>query len=160
MQKLIKKVLLRTSVLMFIINLSACNNEAKTEQNIVQAANTEMQFKIEGMTCEMGCVSAIKKQLGETKGIYSYDIDFNNKTAVVEFNKEQITADEISNTVEKVNQGAYKVDNKKTKCIAQCKEKNKSNADVHSSSSSDKTKMSHDSFQIPNIFGLLQYLIQ
>ncbi len=138
----------------------ACSTPASSEKPIVQAANTAVEFKIDGMTCEMGCVAAIKGQLGKTKGVYKYDINFENKTAVVEFNKEQISAQDVVKTVESVNEGAYKVDGKKTKCIAECGDAPSKKSETNASSSSNEQKISHDSFQIPNIFGLLEYLIR
>lgn len=72
-------------------------------------------FNIEGMSCEVMCASKIQKELTKTEGVQKATIDFEKKTATVEYDAGKITPEKLVETVEAVNGGdSYKVSNLKS----------------------------------------------
>ncbi|MDR6968931.1 copper chaperone CopZ [Flavobacterium arsenatis] len=72
-------------------------------------------FSIEGMSCEVMCASKIQKELTKTEGVQNATIDFEKKTATVEYDSGKTTPEKLVETVEAVNGGdSYKVSNVKS----------------------------------------------
>lgn len=57
------------------------------------------------MTCAVGCAAAIQKKLNATAGVKSATVDFDTKTADVEYDKTQLTPQKIKEIVEAVGDG-------------------------------------------------------
>ncbi|NBL63762.1 heavy-metal-associated domain-containing protein [Flavobacterium sp. NST-5] len=102
----------------------SCKNEVKTETpegtpvdttavdtSKVTAENLETaSFKIDGMTCAMGCAKTIEKKLASLNGVQKATVDFETKSANVEFDAAKQTPETIRETVEAVAGGdTYKV---------------------------------------------------
>ena len=72
-------------------------------------------FSIEGMSCAVMCASKIQKELTNTNGVQKATVDFEKKTATVEYDAGIITPEKLVETVEAVNGGdSYKVSNVKS----------------------------------------------
>jgi len=79
------------------------------------AANLETaSFKIEGMTCPMGCAATIEQKLSGMDGVKKAKVDFDSKTATISFDPAKQTAENFVKTVEKIADGAYKVSDVKS----------------------------------------------
>jgi mercuric ion binding protein len=79
------------------------------------AANLETaSFKIDGMTCPMGCAATIEKKLAGLEGVESAKVDFEKKTATVSFDAAKQTPEKLVETVEHIADGAYKVSDVKS----------------------------------------------
>ncbi|MXN93053.1 hypothetical protein GR160_17645 [Flavobacterium sp. Sd200] len=84
-------------------------------QNKETAANLETAtFKIDGMTCPMGCAATIEQKLSKMDGVESAKVDFDSKTATISFDPAKQTAETFVQTVEKIADGAYKVSDVKS----------------------------------------------
>lgn len=71
-------------------------------------------FEIEGMTCAMGCAKTIEKELAGMDGVQKATVDFDKKTAVVEYDAAKQTPEKLFATVEAAADGkTYKVANAK-----------------------------------------------
>ena len=99
------------------------------------AANLETtSFKIDGMTCPMGCAATIEKKLAGMEGVQKAKVDFDSKTATISFDAAKQTPETLVETVEKIADGAYKVSDVKSSgdkafySVTQEKEKNKKEA--------------------------------
>ena len=164
MQNKLKSIGVKSFFLIaFAILISACSNETKIVETIPSEANSKMEAKITGMSCEMGCVTTIKNKLSKIKGVYSSEINFEQKQAVIEFNTQQISAKEIVDEIEKLNEKMYKVEQEKTTCIKDCKEVSPShstNSNGSSNNSNNDKQVSSPLFHLPNIFSILSTLIQ
>lgn len=68
-------------------------------------ANSSSKMFVSGMTCVMGCKGAIEKKLNATPGVVSFEINFEDSTAVAQFNSDYITTEEIISTVNGVAGG-------------------------------------------------------
>ncbi|POS03031.1 heavy-metal-associated domain-containing protein [Flavobacterium croceum] len=115
-----------TTVLLSSILFVGCKNEAKKPipQNKVAAekkAKTPatkpetITFHIEGMTCAIGCAKTIEDKLNETDGIQDAKVDFDKQEAVVHFDLDKLSTDDIKKLVESTADGkSYKVSDIKT----------------------------------------------
>ncbi|NBU81071.1 MAG: heavy-metal-associated domain-containing protein [Flavobacteriaceae bacterium] len=73
-------------------------------------------FKIEGMTCAMGCAKTIETKLSKLDGVQKAIVDFDNKQATVDFDAAVLTKEELTKTVEATGDGeTYKVSGMQTK---------------------------------------------
>jgi mercuric ion binding protein len=82
--------------------------EKKAEENKTTAANLETaSFKIDGMMCPQGCAATIEKKLAKMDGVEKAKVDFDSKTATIEFDPAKQNVDAFAQTVEKM--GEYKV---------------------------------------------------
>lgn len=79
------------------------------------AANLEKtSFKIDGMTCAVGCAKTIENKLAGLEGVENATVDFDTKEATVSFDPAKQTPEKIVGTVEKIADGAYKVSDVKS----------------------------------------------
>jgi mercuric ion binding protein len=86
----------------------AVNKETKT---IATATHPETAtFKIEGMTCAMGCAKTIEEKLTEMEGVQNAKVDFETKTATVNFDLDKLQSADLTKAVEACADGkTYKV---------------------------------------------------
>ena len=79
------------------------------------AANLETtSFKIDGMTCAVGCAAMIEKKLSDLDGVENAKVDFEGKTATISFDAAKQTPETIVKTVEGIANGVYKVSDVKS----------------------------------------------
>lgn len=113
----LKFILLIISVLSII---SCKNQESKethtaTEKTVAKAPAKKPEtvtFTIDGMTCAVGCAKTIEKKLNALDGVQEAKVDFDKKQAVVHFDLDKLSTDDLKKTVEAVADGkTYKVSN-------------------------------------------------
>ncbi len=86
----------------------AQENETKTISADAKLATTSL--KIEGMTCEVGCAKTIEKELNKTSGVKMATVNFDKKTAKIEYDSNEQSPEKLSKLVEKTGDGkTYKV---------------------------------------------------
>ena len=91
--------------------------EATTEassvekKEIVAAVKPESaNFKIDGMTCAMGCAKTIEKKLAAMEGVQKATVDFETKEAVVDFDATIQSKESLAKAIEAAADGkTYKV---------------------------------------------------
>ena len=85
-------------------------------KNTVAANPETATFKIDGMSCSMGCAKTIEKNLSKTNGVQQANVDFDKKEATVNFDADVISPEKIQEIVEKTADGkTYKVSDVKIK---------------------------------------------
>lgn len=85
-------------------NLTAPKTEILSE-NLASA-----EFKIEGMTCQMGCANTIKTKLESLNGVANANVSFDDANAIVSYDKTLVTEQDLKNTVNNIADGKlYKV---------------------------------------------------
>ena len=96
---------------------TSVSNETKTEKQVTAAVKPETaSFKIEGMTCAMGCAKTIETKLSKLDGVQKATVDFDEKEATVEFDASVLTPEILTIAVESTGDGeTYKVSDMKTK---------------------------------------------
>ncbi|PHS10537.1 MAG: heavy metal transporter [Kordia sp.] len=84
------------------------------------ATLAKVQFNIEGMTCAIGCAAKIQKSLGNMDGVKKATVNFENKTAIVEYDVDQINTKLLAERVV-LNGNQFKVSNFQTATSKGCK---------------------------------------
>lgn len=120
----------------------SCKNEAQPEIKTINTTSDTLkkeinpnaklvkaEFKIEGMTCEMGCAKTIEKKIAKMDGVKSARVDFKQELAMVEYDANTVTTNALESTVTNISK-TYKVKEIKTvdsfssskkKCAKKCK---------------------------------------
>lgn len=85
--------------------------EVKGKKEIVAAVKPETaSFKIEGMTCAMGCAKTIEEKLADMDGVQNAKVDFETKMATVNFDLDKLSSDDLVKAAESCADGkTYKV---------------------------------------------------
>ncbi|MBS7229946.1 heavy-metal-associated domain-containing protein [Flavobacterium psychroterrae] len=98
-----------------LANIKAVETTTK-EHKAIAAENVQTaSFKIEGMTCAMGCAKTIEKELADLDGVEKATVDFDKKTATVVFDKTVQNQDNFTKVVQATGDGkTYKVLNTKS----------------------------------------------
>jgi len=94
------------------------DNALKAEKKeIAVAAKPETaSFKIDGMTCAIGCAKTIEEKLSKMDGVQKATVDFDKKQATVDFDGAVLTPEKLTKAVESTGDGeTYKVSEMKTK---------------------------------------------
>ncbi|QHI37187.1 Copper-exporting P-type ATPase A [Kordia antarctica] len=98
----------------------------ETSKDDVAANYNKAEFKIDGMTCAIGCAKRIESKLASMEGVKSAKVDFDQKLAMVEYNEEKVDFDALTSTVATVP-GDYIISDMKNveafakTCAADCK---------------------------------------
>ena len=145
--------------------------EASIEQKkVVAIANDSIFVSIKGMSCMINCVSSVKKELRNTDGIASIEVDFDPERevdqAVITFDNKEIDAAKIKSIIEAINGGQYVVTDIKSLSnespSEEAPEEKKialESTDNSSSSMVDQIQnVARLDFELPNIFQLLNML--
>ena len=104
---------------MILLSCQTEISEANTEANKVEIAkkdikaDTEIKIEIEGMTCEMGCVTTIRNKVNRIKGVTNFEMDFDversSDFSTIQFDSRLTTSDDIKEVIEGIAQGIYAV---------------------------------------------------
>jgi Cu+-exporting ATPase len=101
--------------------LFACGNDTeviKQDAEIIIAkedikTDKKIELEIEGMTCEMGCVSTIRNRVNQMKGSTNFEMDFDTERATdfatVSFDSRALSAEDIKTEIQSIAQGLYSV---------------------------------------------------
>jgi len=94
--------------------------EVKKSTISEDATLAKVEFNIEGMTCAIGCAAKIQKSLGKMDGVKNATVDFESKTAIVEYDVDQVTTNLLAERVV-TNGDQFKVSNFQTATSKGCK---------------------------------------
>ncbi len=90
----------------------ADSTEVSASKAIAKAETTTMN--IEGMTCAVGCAKVIENKLAGLEGVQKASVDFDTKTATIEYDATVQTPEKLTEVVEAIADGkTYKVANVK-----------------------------------------------
>ena len=90
--------------------------ETSTDAPLMASGKIETaSFDISGMTCAMGCAKTIEENLSKVDGVQKATVDFETKTATVEYDNGKQSPEKLIEVVEKSADGkTYKVENVKS----------------------------------------------
>jgi copper chaperone CopZ len=139
--------------------------EKVTEDELVAVIpNRKMTTEIDGMTCVMGCGGSIRKELLKTGGVSRCSFDFKGmgetSTAMIEFDKDKISADEIAAIIQKINDNQFTLGKMSTETIEM-----EAGEDTKASASTEKEEItpinvsSSSGIQLPNFIDLISELL-
>jgi mercuric ion binding protein len=87
----------------------------KVKKEIATANLQTASFKVEGMTCAIGCAKTIESELSDLDGVQKATVDFDKKLATVTFDKTVQNPQSLTKVVEATADGkTYKVSNMKS----------------------------------------------
>jgi mercuric ion binding protein len=90
-------------------------NEATAKTEAPAGKIETASFKIDGMTCAIGCAKTIETKLSGMEGVKNATVDFDNKTATVEYDAAKQSPEKLVETVEATADGkTYKVSDVKS----------------------------------------------
>ncbi|MFK7784624.1 MAG: heavy-metal-associated domain-containing protein [Crocinitomicaceae bacterium] len=151
--------------------VSNAENKAQTDtlsedELVAVIPNRKMTTEIDGMTCVMGCGGSIRKELLGTGAVARCSFDFKGmdetSKAMIEFDKDKISADEIADLIKDINEGQFTLGKMSTETIATEVEE-ESNADEASTTEEKKITPIHVSsssgIQLPNFIDLISELL-
>ncbi|MGV3697108.1 heavy-metal-associated domain-containing protein [Flavobacterium sp.] len=93
------------------------NSETTKSKEVVAVTKPETaSFRIDGMTCSLGCAKTIQTRLAKSEGVQKAEVDFDKKEATVNFDAAVTSPEKLKNIVETTGDGeTYKVSETKTK---------------------------------------------
>lgn len=104
-----------TTLFVVILVLISCKNETSPEIKTVDINQEQVQekvlnpdanyiaakFEIDGMMCAMGCAKVIEKNIAQMDGVKLVEVDFESKTAKVEYDDEMVNRDLLIANIKK-----------------------------------------------------------
>ncbi|WP_035669626.1 heavy-metal-associated domain-containing protein [Flavobacterium sp. 83] len=91
------------------------NTAPKVKKEIAVANLQTASFKVDGMTCAIGCAKTIESELSDLDGVQKATVDFDKKLATVTFDKTVQNPESLTKVVEATADGkTYKVSNMKS----------------------------------------------
>lgn len=97
---------MKKSILFLIVAITffACNTQTKQNtENTTDPATVEVKqatINIAGMHCDM-CVASIEKGINELEGIKNVVVSLNDSNAIVDYNAQALSVQEIEKAIEK-----------------------------------------------------------
>ncbi len=152
-----------------VVGLMACSDSSNKEVNAHDSVEMEevevfadkiMSVEVEGMVCEHACGGSIRKGLKETGAVARVEIDFEDDRdmdiAKVRYNSAAISEGKIISIIKGLNDGQFTVGETSVETIT-----NEVKTNDETSESSEKSTLDAftPSFEIPNLFDLLEGLI-
>ncbi len=128
-------------------------------------SNRKLILEIDGMVREMGCGGSIRKELKATGAVSRCTFDFADEnatsTASIEFDKDNISADEIAELIKQLNDGQFTIGKMSTQPLA-VEVKNSTDpgqAESFSEKPAPINVSSSSGIQLPNFIDLLSSLL-
>jgi len=104
------------AIAVILLVIVSCKNETKPEVETIEvktateatdnkldlnATYAKAEFKIEGMTCAIGCAKTIQKKMAKMDGVKSAVVDFDRQLAMVEYDEAKVTPTSLEEAVKK-----------------------------------------------------------
>ncbi|MFE3846414.1 heavy-metal-associated domain-containing protein [Flavobacterium sp. LB3P45] len=87
----------------------------KVKKEIAAANLQTASFKVDGMTCAIGCAKTIESELSDLDGVQKATVDFDKKLATVTFDKTVQNPQSLTKVVQATGDGkTYKVSDMKS----------------------------------------------
>ncbi len=110
------------TIIVVALVVTSCKNETSPEIKTVDVNQEQVQekvlnpdanyiaakFEIDGMMCAMGCAKVIEKNIAQMDGVKLVEVDFESKTAKVEYDEEMVNRDLLIANIKKTGD-AYEV---------------------------------------------------
>ncbi len=110
--KILKLSSIILSSLMFFSVLSSCGGNDSKKETVTEIAPENIlvsDYQVDGMVCAMGCAKTIQDELLGMNGIAACSVNFEEGKAHIEFDKTQLSEQEIIAKIEGLAKGQYKI---------------------------------------------------
>lgn len=145
---------------------SASKQEVTTDEVFAVEPNSVALVEVQGMSCEMGCGSEIRKGLKSSGAVAStkfVDFDADNETNIarIEFDDADLTDADIKKIIEGLNDGQFTVGTIEINQLEKTHETKASEENTEEVTKSEKTTttMSETTWEFPNLFDLFSTLV-
>jgi len=149
--KSIRKITFVATLSVSLLAISSCSNQSQQEVKTEIAAENivAVDYTVDGMVCAMGCAKVIQEKVAAMNGIANCKVNFEGKSAHIEFDKTQLSEADIIDEIENVVENQYKV-----RTVSKDEENNEESESV---STKEETigEVSISDFEIPNLFTFL-----
>ena len=86
--------------------------EAETEKatvatEVLAENKQEVDMKVEGMVCAMGCAKYIEKEVGDMNGVLASAVNYEEGTAHFQFDNSVLSANDIEKFINDIHDGQY-----------------------------------------------------
>lgn len=141
---------------------SSSEKEVKEVTEVLAENVITADYSVEGMVCAMGCAKTIQDELAEMNGITACTVNFEEGKAHVEYDKTQLSENEIVALIEGMADGKYKVSEWQEKNEVEESTTSEESVEIDESEENDEGEQSLTEvevvlpdFEIPNLFSLL-----
>lgn len=128
--------------------------------------NRKLNVEVSGMTCEHACGGSIRMALKNTNAVDRVQFDFEDgrkvNTAIITFDKNKISADEIIAIIEKTNDNQFTTGKVSSESFTAPKAGPQTEKEVTTEKTIETTKMNMDAetgFEFPNLYKLFSKII-
>lgn len=128
--------------------------------------NRKLNVEVSGMTCEHACGGSIRMALKNTNAVDRVQFDFEDgrkvNTAIITFDKNKISADEIVAIIEKTNDNQFTTGKVSSESFTATKAGPQTEKEVITEKTIETTKMNMDAetgFEFPNLYKLFSKII-
>lgn len=128
--------------------------------------NRKLNVEVSGMTCEHACGGSIRMALKNTNAVDRVQFDFEEgrkvNTAIITFDKNKISADEIVAIIEKTNDNQFTTGKVSSESFTAPKAGPQTEKEVITEKTIETTKMNMDAetgFEFPNLYKLFSKII-
>lgn len=145
--------ILSSALILFACGSSDSKDVDKKEisaENIVIA-----DFAIDGMVCAVGCAKTIEEEIAALSGVAVSEVDYENGKAHFEYDKSQLTEQDIISKIQSLADGQYKVSRWEEKVETNGTDNADALEEVTVNEDKAKVIVNLPSFQIPNLFTFL-----
>lgn len=88
---------------------ASSSDSTSSEEKVVLAENkANVNMKVEGMVCAMGCAKFIQDKVAKLDGVVLSQVNFEEESAHFEFDKTTTSAEEIEEFINAIHDGQYK----------------------------------------------------
>lgn len=77
------------------------------ESNPVAEQKAQVEMKVDGMVCAMGCAKYIQDKVADLDGVLSSEVNFEEGVAHFEFDENKINAAELESFIDGIHDGQY-----------------------------------------------------
>ncbi len=160
-----KKSLLLIGAIAFI-GLTSCGGEDATNDEstavateVVEITGSESKtlanLSINGMVCEMNCVSSVKTTLADLDGVNDLEIDFDpareTDVAVVNFDPSKVSEQDMVKAIQALYDGQYEVTNVKIEKYVVGEETSEAEEDSEATTTTETGVNTEVNYEFPNI---------
>lgn len=152
--KKLAQILMFSFVGLFAFNSCQSNAEPKTiaiekkakKTEVLAENREEVEMKVEGMVCAMGCAKFIEDKVADLDGIIASNVNFEEGVAKFEFDKTATDSKEIKKFINGIHDGQYKA------TLLEEVEKAEENETVDSDKESISSVAEHINISFPELF--------
>lgn len=95
-------------LLLSVFTMIACQQAPENgSTEVVEEKLAQVEMKVEGMVCAMGCAKFIQDKVADQEGVTESKVDFESGMAYFTFNENAISAEDLEKFIDEIHDGQY-----------------------------------------------------